>query len=115
MKVPPKQHHLPHVVKAKKKEHSTLIDFNTYKEIREDLLTQEQRGNMIGSLWVIVNKELMGETVCKARICCRGDMETIEIRTDYLTKSKPIERLLLTVAASKGYKLQSLDFKAAFF
>ena len=114
VKVPYNQHHLPHVVKAKNKEHTTLIDFNTYEEVREDLLTQEQRGNMIGSIWVVVNKELMGETVCKARICCRGDMETIEIKTDSPTISKPSERLLLTVAASKGYKLQSLDFKAAF-
>ena len=41
-------------------------------------------------------------------------METIEIKTDSPTISKPSEILLLTVAASKGYKLQSLDFKAAF-
>ena len=114
VKVPPDQYHLPHVVKAKNKEHETLKEFNTYSELREDLLTEAQKNNMIGSLWVIVNKELMGETICKARICCRGDMESVDIKTDSPTISKASERILLTVAASKGFKLQSLDFKAAF-
>ena len=113
-KVPHNMHHLPFVVKAKEKEHNTLKEFNTYNEVREDQLSSSQRENVIGSIWVIVNKELMGETVCKARICCRGDMESVEIRTDSPTICKASERLLLTVAASKGYKLQSLDFKAAF-
>ena len=102
------------VVKAKAKEHNTLKEFNTFEEIREDRLSPSQKGNVIGSIWVIVNKELMGETVCKARICCRGDMESLEIRTDSPTICKASERMLLTVAASKGFKLQSLDFKAAF-
>ena len=114
VKVPHNQHHMPHVVKAKNKEHSTLKEFNTYSEIIEDSLTPEQKENIIGALWVIVAKELLGETVCKARICCRGDMETIEIKTDSPTIAKPSERILLSVAACKGWKLQSLDFKAAF-
>ena len=70
-------------------------------EIREDNLTQEQRANTIGAFWVIVAKELMGETVCKARIVCRGDMESIVIKTDSTTTAKPSERILLSVAASK--------------
>ena len=70
VKVPQSQHNLPHVIKAKEKEHATLKEFNTYSEIREDQLTDEQKNNVIGSIWVIVNKELLGETVCKARICC---------------------------------------------
>ena len=114
VKVPHNQHHLPHFIKAKKKEHDTIKEFNTYSEIRGDKLSPSQEKNEIGSLWVIVNKELMGETVCKVRICCRGDMESIEIKTDSPTISKAGERILLTVAASKGYKLRSLDFKAAF-
>ena len=114
VKVPHNQHHLPHVVKAKSKEHTTLKEFDTYSEVREDNLTPEQRNNTIGALWVIVAKELMGETVCKARIVCRGDMESIEIKTDSPTIAKPSERILLSVAASKCWKLQSLDFTAAF-
>ena len=41
-----------------------------------------------------------------------GKIRRLEIKTDSPTISKTSERLLL--AASKGYKLQSLDFKTAF-
>ena len=114
VRVPWNQHHLPHVVKAKTKELNTLKEFNTFTEVREDRLSEEQKENVIGSLWIVVNKELLGETVCKARICCRGDMEKIEIKTDSPTVAKASERILLTTAASNKWKLQSLDFKAAF-
>ena len=45
VKVPHNQHHLPHVIKAKKKEHDTIKEFNTYSEIREDKLSPSQEKN----------------------------------------------------------------------
>ena len=50
----------------------------------------------------------------QARICARGDMETIEVKTDAPTISTLSARLLLSVVAMKKWKMLSLDFKAAF-
>jgi hypothetical protein len=113
-KVPYNQHYLPHVKQAKAKEAETLKEFETYEEIPESELNDEQKMNVIRSTWVVVMKQLLGETICKARICARGDMEIIKVKTDAPTIAKLSARLLLSVVASKKWKLSSLDFKAAF-
>ena len=94
-KVPYNQHYLPHVKRVKAKEAETLTKFDTYEEIPENELNDEQKTNMIWSTWVIAMKKLIGETIYKARICARGDMETIKVKTDAPTISKPSARLLL--------------------
>ena len=72
MKVPYNQHYIPHVRQAKAKGAETVKEFETYKEIAENKLNDEQKANVIRSTWVVVMKQLLGETVCKARMCQRG-------------------------------------------
>ena len=55
--------------------------YNHEEEIAENKLNDEQKANVIRSTWVVVMKQLLGETVCKAKICARGDMEIIEVKT----------------------------------
>ena len=112
--IPRSQHFLPECVKAKEKEHFTLKDFGSYQEIREDELNEEQKRNIIRSMWVIVKKQVMGQEVTKARLVARGDMEKVEIKVDSPTAAKQSMRCFLSIAATKGWKIQSLDFTGAF-
>ena len=112
--VPRDQWHLGHVKQAKQAEMSNLAKFETYEEIEESLLSELQASNVIRSLWVIVSKDLMGETVTKARLVCRGNEETVDIQTSSPTASRLSLRLLLSTAATKNWKISSLDFTGAF-
>ena len=60
MKVPYNQHYLPHVRQAKAKEAETLKEFETYEEIAENKLNDEQKANVIRLTWVVVMKQLLG-------------------------------------------------------
>ena len=112
--VPRDQWHLPHVRQAKQAEIKNLNDFNTYEEVEENLLNELQKNNVIRSLWVIVSKDLMGETVTKARLVCCGNEETVEFETASPTATRLSLRMCITTAASKNWKLKSLDFQGAF-
>ena len=112
--VPRDQWHLSHVKDAKQVEMENLKKFETYDEIEESLLSEIQSQNIIRSLWVIVSKDLMGKTVTKARLVCRGCEETVDVETSSPTASRLSLRLLLSTAASKGWKVSSLDFTGAF-
>ena len=65
-------------------------------------------------MWVIVKKQVMGQEVTKARLVARGDMEKVEIKVDSPTAAKQSMRCFLSIAATKGWKIQSLDFTGAF-
>ena len=112
--VPRSEWHLPHVVAAKNKEMDNLRKFKTFEEVEEDMLTEVQNDNKIRSLWVVVNKDLMGESVTKARLCCMGCDETAEVETTSPTATRISVRMLLTIAATKDWKVSSLDFSGAF-
>ena len=112
--IPRYRHNDEDIVKAKDKELDKLQQFGTYEEVREAKLTPSQRSNMIASTWAIVDKGTAGDSVIKARLCARGDLEKVEIRTDSPTTSKASIRLTLTIAASQKWVLHSLDFTSAF-
>ena len=112
--IPYNQHHLPHCREAKEKEIKNLQQFNTYEEINEKDLNNEQKLNIIRATWVIAMKEVMQKTICKARLCARGDEETLDVKTDSPTVSKLSERIFLSICASKKWKGKSLDFTGAF-
>ena len=101
-------------MEAKQKELSKLKQFGTYQEVKERELSRDQKSNIIASTWAIVNKGTTDEPVIKARLCARGDLEQVEIRTDSPTTSKASIRLTLSIAASQGWVLHSLDFTNAF-
>ena len=114
VKVPQEQHNSERVKAAKKKELETLEQFGTFKEVQLDSLTPAQKAKMIPSTWSVVLKDANNQESIKCRLCARGDRETEQVRTDCPTVSRQSLRLLLTVAASKRYKINSLDFKGAF-
>ena len=65
--------------------------------------------------WVITPKIVDGVTTTKARLVARGFQENVEnIRTDSPTCMKESLRLLLSIASSKDWKINSIDIKVAF-
>ena len=110
------QHHLPGVVAAKKSELENHKKFGTFELIKESSLNEQQKQLVIPSTWAIVYKGAPGLGKIKARLCARGDKEpnVDMIRTDAPTASKDSIRILLSISASTGWKLHSLDFQAAF-
>ena len=112
----PSQHNLPGVVEAKAKEVQGHVDFGTFELVKEADLSPQQLQKVIPATWVVVYKGIPGKGKIKARLCARGDREpdVDQIRTDAPTASKDSIRILLSVAASKGWKISSLDFKNAF-
>ena len=112
--IPRYRHKDKDVLKAKEKELDKLKQFGTYKEVKESRLSPGQRSNLIASTWSVVNKGTSSDPVIKARLCARGDLEKVEVRTDSPTTSKASIRLILSLAASNKWVLHSLDFTNAF-
>ena len=65
--------------------------------------------------WVITKKLVDTEYVTKARLVAKGFQETIDdLRTDSPTCMRETLKILLAMATSKGYRINSIDIKAAF-
>ena len=64
--------------------------------------------------WVITPKMDGDKVVTKARLVARGYEEQVDVRADSPTCVKDNIRVLLSVAVAKGWKICSLDVKAAF-
>ena len=66
--------------------------------------------------WVISEKSIDGNNSIKARLVARGfgKGEDSPIRRDSPTSTKESLRLTLVTAASKGWRIGSLDIKSAF-
>ena len=56
----------------------------------------------------------MGKEITKARLVARGDMEKNDIKVDSPTAAKQSMRCFLAIAATKEWKISSLDFTGAF-
>ena len=114
--IPPWQHDQEIVIKAKNKEMSSHHKFGTFKEVKLDSLSKEEKDLILPSTWSICFKGNPADKVVKARLCARGDLEkgVENIRTDSPTVNSESLRLLLTHAASTGFKIRSLDFSSAF-
>ena len=68
----------------------------------------------ISAKWVVRPKIIDGKQSVKARFVLRGFEEESEFRTDSPTCQRESVRFGLATMATKGWKLQSIDFKTAF-
>ena len=91
-------------LEAKKEELNRLQQFDVYEEVID------QGQQCISTRWVLVKK---GEKT-KARLTARGFEEDISAAVDSPTIGKNCVRIVLAIAASKHWKIQSTDIKSAF-
>ena len=111
--IPTKEHGSPECIAAKKKEMDAFNQFDVYLEV-------EDTGQVRLSLrWVITDKSTpedieKNEKMVKARLVCRGFEETVEVQADSPTGSKKTLRMLLAIAATKGWTIKSEDIKNAY-
>ena len=95
----------PEIAEAKLAELNKWKEFDVYEEVAND----EQK--TISVRWVLTAKE--GKT--KARLVARGfEDHEINIRKDSPTCTKMNFRMMLTIAASRGWKINSLDIQSAY-
>ena len=89
---------------AKEEELRKLKEFQVYEE-------EEDKGqNCISTRWVCTKK---GDEI-KARLVAKGFQEIEQVRADSPTIGKPLTRLTLSIAASRGWTIKSTDIKSAF-
>lgn len=116
--VPFEQRNTAEVKQAQKDELDKLINkFQSFKAVKESQMTAAQKSKILATTWSVVikpGKGIDGTDKVKARLCARGDREVGDFRTDSPTASKSSLRLALTVCASYGWILNSIDFSSAF-
>ena len=96
------------VVDAKQRELEKLEENNVYKVIP---YTGQKT---ISSRWVMTEKYKDGEKIMKARLVARGYEESSNLRKDSPTCSREGRRMVYMTAATKSWKVQSLDSTSAF-
>ena len=102
--VPRELHKSPEVLDAKKEELEKLNIFDVYDEV-------EDKGQpRIDTRWVVTYK---GSGV-KARIVARGFQDLDPVPSDSPTVAKTAMRSMISVAAFRGWQLNSTDIKSAF-
>ena len=83
------------------------------EEVYEEVPDEGQE--RMSTTWVITDKMKNKEVITKARLVARGyEEEKHNIRSDSPTCMKNSVRMLLAIASGKGWKIRSLDVKAAF-
>ena len=102
--VPKSRQREPECLKAKDEELKKLREFGTYSIVKD--VGQER----LSSTWVVCEKE----NGIKARLVARGYEETSEVKSDSPTMNKSSLRIILALAASKGWMLETTDIKSAF-
>ena len=95
----------PACMKAKEDELQKLKDFGTYKVVRD---VGQPR---ISSTWVCVEKD---DGAVKARLVARGYEEEGDVESDSPTMNKSSLRIILSLAAARGWLLETTDIKSAF-
>ena len=95
---------------AKNKELRSWSENNVYEEVKY------QNQDCITTTWVCTMKHDKDGPVPKARLVARGfqDKDVDLVRSDSPTCSKESLRVLLVVAASSSWQLNSMDIKTAF-
>ena len=93
---------------AKQKELNNWKEQKVYQEI------ENENQNCISVKWVISPKVINGVLSTKARLVAKGFEEDFENRVDSPTGTKEGLRLILCLITAKGWKIKSLDVKAAF-
>ena len=86
------------------------------KWIEEEVFTKvsDVGQERITTTWVLSSKLKDNHVVTKARLVARGFQEEAGVRSDCPTCSKENIRMVIGVGVSKGWKINSLDVKAAF-
>merc|ERR1712030_113785 len=111
IELPVSEHGRPEVIAAKEKEIEDLMDYSTFEEVADE------GQDVIGSRWVITVKEKHDgqKQQCKARLVARCFQESYKPQSDSPTVLKDSFKLLMAVAANNGFRLASVDIRAAFF
>lgn len=96
------------VLRAKQRELENWQKFKVYEVVPD-------RGQKSLSVrWVCTEKKVNGVQQVRARLVARGFEESHQIRTDSPTGGKEVLRIFLSLMASKNWKCNSIDIKAAF-
>ena len=85
--------------------------------LREDVyeVVRDEGQESMSVRWVITPKMIDGKMSTKARLVARGfEEDSTALRTDSPTCMKDTLRLILAIAVSKKWALNSIDIKAAF-
>ena len=93
---------------AKLKELQSWKEHGVFEEKEDD------GSKCITTKWVLKDKIINNKPSTKARLCIRGFEEDAILRRDSPTAMKESVRFALGIAASKGWRLRSLDVKTAF-
>lgn len=102
--IPKSEQNNEECLQAKMTEIQKLKDFDTFK------LVDNEGQDFITCTWVISKKD---DSV-RARLVARGYEEEENIQSDSPTLSKAGLRLVITVAASKNWLIETTDIKSAF-
>lgn len=96
------------VLDAKQKELNSWLEKGVYEEVKNE------GQKLMGLKWVIKPKIIDDKLGVKARLVCKGCVESETFRKDAPIYTKPAIRLCCTLIASYKWKIESLDVKCAF-
>ena len=110
VEIPAKEQNTPEVKEAKHKEIENLVKFDVFEEV--DDCGQER----IGSRWVVTQKEKADgqKSQVKGRIVAKGFQEGEKPQSDSSILLRESLKMYFAVAANEGFKLRSIDIRAAF-
>ena len=91
-----------------------LTELNRWKEFEVYKEVEDNGQKCISTRWVCTEKETVEGITDKARLVARGFEDNEITRKDSPTCAKAHLRTIIAIAASNGWKLKSLDVKAAF-
>ena len=96
------------VMPAKKFELDNWKNFDVYEEV------EDKGQSAISARWVCTERIKKDEKSIKARLVARGYEEEEKVQSDSPTGNKDTLKLFLVTIASKCWKCESIDIKAAF-
>lgn len=110
VELPASEHGVPEVREAKMSEVNNLMDYDVFEKV------EDKGQETISSRGIITAKEKHDgqKQKIKARLVARGFQETEKPQSDSPTVSKEYFEILMAIAANNGFKLASVDIRAAF-
>ena len=93
---------------AKQAELDKWKSMNVYTE------TEDTGQRRISTRWVCTERLKAGKIEAKARLCARGCEDPDDVATDSPTCERDNVRILLSIAASNNWTINSIDFKSAY-
>ena len=102
---------------AMDKEWQSFIDLDAVRVVKKDEAQRIPSSRILPTRFVLTNKDPTGETlICKARLVCGGhrDPDISLLRTDAPTTDALGVHLILVLAASFRWRIQSGDVSTAF-